>query len=88
MIDYHDFTTIDTPKANREQKNVGDIWINQIKCLKCGDTPRSQNRHDYRTCECGAVSVDGGSCYAKRSGDLTLYEEQSILFKDIQQEED
>jgi len=87
MIDYHDFTTIDTPKAERAKKNVGDIWINQIKCLKCKDVIRSQNRHDYRTCECGAVSVDGGSCCLKRSGDLTLCEEQSLCFKDVQQED-
>lgn len=65
--DYHTFTTKDTPEKERRRLNVGDLWINAVKCLGCGETIRSKNRHDYRTCQCGQVSVDGGSMYAKRS---------------------
>lgn len=67
MIDYHDFTTIDTPIEERRRLNVGDVWINAAECLECGDILRSRNRHDFVTCSCGALSVDGGSWYCKRS---------------------
>lgn len=67
MIDYHDFTTIDTPQAERRELGVGDVWINSAKCEECGDVLRSKNRHDFVTCSCGNLSVDGGSWYTKRS---------------------
>ena len=34
-------------------------------CLVCNDTIISQHRHDYKSCSCGNVQVDGGSDYAK-----------------------
>jgi hypothetical protein len=34
-------------------------------CLVCSDTIISQHRHDYKSCSCGNVQVDGGSDYAK-----------------------
>ena len=40
---------------------------NQIKCLKCGDIIVSKHRHDFVTCSCGNVSVDGGSDYCRVS---------------------
>lgn len=67
VTDYHDFTTIDTPKEERRKLNVGDIWVNAAQCLKCGEIVRSRNRHDFRYCKCGNVAVDGGSWYAKRA---------------------
>jgi predicted RNA-binding Zn-ribbon protein involved in translation (DUF1610 family) len=52
---------------------------NQIKCLSCGDEIWSAHRHDYKTCSCGNVSVDGGTDYRKRSFKLSgQYKEQSI----------
>jgi hypothetical protein len=52
---------------------------NQIKCLSCGDEIWSAHRHDYKTCSCGDVSVDGGMDYRKRSFRLSgQYKEQSI----------
>jgi hypothetical protein len=45
---------------------------NQAKCLKCGDVLVSRHRHDFVTCSCGALSVDGGQSYARR-----LFKEQS-----------
>lgn len=43
------------------------IVKNAIKCDRCGDVIESKFRHDFKTCKCGAVSVDGGHDYLKRS---------------------
>ena len=43
------------------------IIENSAKCLKCGDKIISKHRHDYITCSCGNVSVDGGLDYCRRS---------------------
>jgi hypothetical protein len=81
--DYHFICDINTPKDIRSSKlNMGDIYINAVKCKRCGDYIRSKNRHDYRTCSCGACAVDGGSLYMKRSGNLEDMEDMSVLFKD------
>ena len=42
------------------------IIENSAKCLKCGDKIVSKHRHDYVTCSCGNVSVDGGLDYCRR----------------------
>lgn len=55
-----------TPEAIRRKHNIGNIFLNQAKCLVCGDVITSNHRHDFVTCSCGEVSVDGGSWYAKR----------------------
>jgi hypothetical protein len=65
--DYHHFTSKSTPKSERKRLNVGDIWNNSIQCKACGEVIRSTNRHDFRTCKCGAVAVDGGSWYLRRA---------------------
>ena len=43
------------------------ILSNQVKCLNCGDEPFSAYRHDFKSCKCGRVSVDGGQDYLRRS---------------------
>ena len=59
------------------------IIKNQVKCLKCNDIIVSRHRHDFVTCTCGNVSVDGGQDYPKRSAtDITLVEEMSIIEED------
>lgn len=58
------------------------ILSNQVRCLKCGSTPFSAHRHDYRPCLCGAIAVDGGMAYLRRVGNLDAYEELSIEFPD------
>lgn len=52
------------------------LILNRAKCLNCRDIIISYFRHDFNTCSCGQVSVDGGLDYAKRSG--TDYQEMSI----------
>jgi hypothetical protein len=47
------------------------IVENAAVCLSCGDKIFSRHRHDFVTCTCGAVSVDGGQEYLRRVGDFT-----------------
>ena len=47
-----------------EYKNRKSIL--KVKCLKCGDIIESVHRHDFVTCSCGNVSVDGGKDYLRR----------------------
>ena len=42
------------------------IIKNAIRCKKCGDIIESVHVHDFKTCSCGAVSVDGGHEYLRR----------------------
>lgn len=43
------------------------IIKNAARCTRCGDIIESKSVHDYVTCSCGSISVDGGTCYLKRS---------------------
>ena len=43
------------------------ILVNRIRCNKCGDIIESTHRHDFKFCKCGAVAVDGGHDYLRRS---------------------
>lgn len=40
------------------------------------------NRHDFKTCQCGKVSVDGGIDYLKRNGNAQDYTEMSLVLVD------
>ena len=42
------------------------IKRNAIKCNHCGDVIESTHRHDFKSCSCGTVSVDGGKDYFRR----------------------
>jgi uncharacterized protein (DUF1330 family) len=53
------------------------IQSNRAKCRKCGDVVESKNVHDYRSCTCGAIAVDGGTDYLKRTGNPEDIEELS-----------
>lgn len=55
------------------------ILVNKIKCKKCGDVIESKSRHDFKSCSCGAVSVDGGLDYIRRCGEEDDYEELSVF---------
>ncbi|MDE2103176.1 MAG: hypothetical protein KGL39_38375 [Patescibacteria group bacterium] len=58
------------------------ILSNQVRCNKCGDEPFSANRHDFKSCKCGAISVDGGMDYLRRVGDIGGYTDLSIELDD------
>ena len=36
---------------------------NRAKCKLCNTIVESKHRHDYTTCACGEISVDGGDDY-------------------------
>ena len=42
------------------------IKINKAKCPVCLQVIVSKYRHDYVSCRCGHLSVDGGQDYLKR----------------------
>lgn len=44
------------------------IIENRVLCNNCQDDIFSKTRHDFVTCKCGAISVDGGQAYLRRSG--------------------
>ena len=37
--------------------------MNRAKCKLCGDVIVSKYRHDFQTCTCGEIFVDGGNDY-------------------------
>lgn len=45
------------------------IIRNRVQCIHCNDVIESKHSHDFQTCSCGRVSVDGGRDYLKRSCD-------------------
>lgn len=85
VTDYQNFSTKDMLKKERSKLNIGDIWSNAAKCLLCGETIRSKNRHDFRSCSCGNLMVDGGSCYTRRGfkGSVDSFEDCSELYNDV-----
>ena len=63
---------------------MGKIIENSAKCLKCGDKIVSKHRHDYVTCSCGNVSVDGGLDYCRRSfKEMDTWIDTSIWEEDL-----
>lgn len=60
--------------------NQPRILRNLAECRKCGEVIESKHRHDFVTCKCGAISVDGGRAYLKRSAkDLDDLIERSVM---------
>ena len=37
----------------------------RLKCFGCGTVIESRHRHDFVTCTCGDVSIDGGLDYQR-----------------------
>lgn len=55
------------------------IIQNEVQCGSCGDVIFSRNRHDFVTCTCGNISVDGGMDYIRRVGGEKGYTELSMF---------
>lgn len=78
---YRDLCPQGTPEAIRCKYNIGDVFLNQAKCLKCGDVITSSHRHDFIWCSCKSLAVDGGSAYSKRLfNKIDEWEELSIYY--------
>ncbi len=61
-----------------EPQPVSTLLRSQLRCPKCDDLISSIHRHDFRTCECGALSIDGGRDYLRIAAD----DEVMALFMD------
>jgi hypothetical protein len=53
------------------------IVRNSARCLKCGVEVVSRHCHDFVSCDCKAMFVDGGKDYLRRGGEPSLIEETS-----------
>lgn len=42
------------------------IISNKAKCRLCDDVVESKHRHDFVSCKCGEIFVDGGATYLRR----------------------
>jgi hypothetical protein len=64
----------ETPACREPEGPKATIIRNAAKCQHCGDVVESKHRHDYRSCKCGRIAVDGGQDYLRRvfenKGDL------------------
>lgn len=45
---------------SRIEKNGFELEQLIMKCLKCNDTIESKHVHDFVTCKCTNLSIDGG----------------------------
>ena len=63
--------------CNRQLPPARKIIRNAIRCNHCGDVIESTYRHNFVTCSCGRVSVDGGHDYLRRCGDRSDYTDLS-----------
>lgn len=58
-----------------------------IQCEDCGEVIFSRAHHDFLSCACGKISIDGGFDYCKVSGDSGTFKYVTITFKsDMTQE--
>jgi hypothetical protein len=55
------------------------IIRNAVKCLICYDVIESKHTHDFVSCQCGNICVDGGHDYLRRIGDLKNIKDLSIV---------
>ena len=53
------------------------ILRNRAGCKSCLQIIESRHCHDFVTCRCGEISVDGGRDYLRRIGNIDNYEELS-----------
>lgn len=44
------------------------IKANKAQCKKCKDIIESKTVHDFKSCSCGSIAVDGGKEYIRRIG--------------------
>jgi hypothetical protein len=44
--------------------------MNRARCNKCKDLLHSKYTHDFVSCSCGAVFIDGGDSYRRMGGEI------------------
>ncbi|WP_370684743.1 DUF7695 domain-containing protein, partial [Marinilactibacillus psychrotolerans] len=50
-----------------KEKKIIKILKNKARCKRCDDVIESKHSHDFVTCKCGAISLDGGLEYQRLS---------------------
>lgn len=64
------------------------IVHNRAMCLLCHTVIESVSVHDFQTCLCGAIHIDGGHVYLKRgANDMDNFLEMSE-FEEIEVEDE
>lgn len=58
--------TVIDPDEYRLHQKERYLYINRAVCNKCYEAVASVHRHDFKTCSCGNLSVDGGHDYPRR----------------------
>jgi len=58
------------------------IIQNEAQCKKCDEIIWSAHVHDFKSCRCGAISVDGGMSYLRRCGNPAGVIERSMSMDD------
>jgi hypothetical protein len=60
------------------------ILKNAAECPLCHDVIESVHRHDFVSCSCGSISVDGGKEYTRRMFKTGVFpiERSEILYED------
>lgn len=53
--------------SNKEEPKKEILLLNKAMCDNCHEVVRSKHGHDFVTCSCGNLSVDGGMDYCKRN---------------------
>ena len=66
----------------KREATIMKIIKNAIQCRKCGAIIESKHVHDFVTCSCGAIAVDGGHDYLRRCGYKEDIIELSIVNND------
>ena len=59
------------------------ILVNAVECMECLQTIESTYRHDFVTCSCGNVSVDGGHNYLRRVGSSFIDKSHVVLLEEV-----
>lgn len=52
-----------------KKKQHKNLLVDAARCMSCKTVLFSRTRHDYRSCTCGSISVDGGFDYFRYRAD-------------------
>ena len=63
------------------------IIRNAAQCLKCNDIIESTHRHDFVSCKCGCIFVDGGHEYVRAGADSFEFFKSLSEFEEFIREE-
>lgn len=58
---------------------VKKIVRNSARCRMCKQEVESKSVHDFVTCPCGAIAVDGGHEHLRRIGPDSAFQETSLF---------